>query len=183
MEFVEALFKEIGNADPFLRSQCWTLGRMTVPSGCDEKAKMKSLENSLKKEGWTCALDRSAVAYGRFSKFTIAFENATTKYYISEKSATALIAGSIPIIYGCPELRKLWSEKCVIFIPDLEKGVKVAAKVTWQRMQEFLSMSCEEIHAISMSSPLADDLFEWFTVPPFKSVVVQLTDWLKRQAA
>lgn len=39
-------------------------------------------------------------------RFTIAFENASKPWYISEKIFPALLAGSIPIYWGCPRIEQ-----------------------------------------------------------------------------
>ena len=47
-------------------------------------------------------------------KFTIAFENTSTDYYITEKIFHPLMVGSIPIYWGCPKIEEYINPNAII---------------------------------------------------------------------
>lgn len=62
-------------------------------------------------------------------KFTIAFENATSRGYTSEKIFTSLEAHSIPIYWGNPEIGKIVNEKAFINCHQYDNFAQVVEKV------------------------------------------------------
>ena len=62
-------------------------------------------------------------------KFTIAFENASKPHYISEKIFDALIAGSLPIYWGCPEITQYVNPDCFINCHDFDSFDDVIREV------------------------------------------------------
>ncbi len=51
-------------------------------------------------------------------KFSIAFENTSTSYYVTEKILHPLYAGSVPIYWGCPEVAKFYNPAAFINCHD-----------------------------------------------------------------
>lgn len=62
-------------------------------------------------------------------KFSIAFENATCKGYLTEKILTSLQAHTIPIYWGDPEVTKFINPKCFINCHDYKSFDDVVEKV------------------------------------------------------
>lgn len=142
-----------------------------------------AMEQQLKEDGWSCMLDRAACIYGK-CKFVICFENDTTDYYITEKSVLGHLAGAIPIIFGCSQLRDLWSTDSSIFVSSSGSqpgAVHAAAKRAWGDMKRFLAKPAKYHKERTQRSPVAKDVFEWYTVPPSKSAVKKLEDWMRKQ--
>lgn len=62
-------------------------------------------------------------------KFTVAFENATSRGYTSEKIFTSLEAHSIPIYWGNPEIGKIANEKAFINCHQYDTFEQVVERV------------------------------------------------------
>ena len=62
-------------------------------------------------------------------RFTIAFENTSADYYVSEKILHPLLAGSIPIYWGCPQVAKYYNPRALINCHDFASFDDVIAHV------------------------------------------------------
>ena len=62
-------------------------------------------------------------------RFTIAFENLSADYYISEKIVHPLLAGSIPIYWGCPQVAEYYNPDAFINCHDYASFDDVIARV------------------------------------------------------
>lgn len=52
-------------------------------------------------------------------KYSIAIENSREKNYITEKFIDCFLCGSIPIYYGCPNIKEVYPQESFIELPDL----------------------------------------------------------------
>ena len=64
-------------------------------------------------------LDEAVEIYSQY-KFVIAMENKMEPWYITEKIINPIIAGSIPIYWGSPEVFQYINKKRVIYINDFK---------------------------------------------------------------
>ena len=62
-------------------------------------------------------------------RFTIAFENISADYYLSEKILHPLLAGSIPIYWGCPQAAEYYNPSAFINCHDFGSFDKVIAHI------------------------------------------------------
>ena len=62
-------------------------------------------------------------------RFTIAFENTSADYYVSEKILHPLLAGSIPIYWGCPQVAEYYNPRALINCHDFASFDDVIAHV------------------------------------------------------
>ena len=63
------------------------------------------------------------------SKFTFAYENRAAKGYITEKLFQPLIAGSVPLYWGCPEVAQDFNPQCFIHARDFKTDKALRAYV------------------------------------------------------
>jgi hypothetical protein len=63
-------------------------------------------------------------------KFQICFENTSLDYYLTEKIINAYINNTIPIYWGCPQVKEILNEKAFLYLPpdatekDMENLIK-----------------------------------------------------------
>lgn len=50
-------------------------------------------------------------------KFQLCFENSTVDYYLTEKIINAYFNDTIPIYWGCPQVKELLNEKAFLYLP------------------------------------------------------------------
>lgn len=62
-------------------------------------------------------------------RFTIAFENYSYPYYLTEKIWDSLLTGSIPIYWGCPQVAEFFNPASFINCHDYSSWDEVIAKV------------------------------------------------------
>ena len=62
-------------------------------------------------------------------RFTIAFENASADYYVTEKILHPLLVGSIPIYWGCPQVAEYYNPDCFINCHDYSSFGDVIGRV------------------------------------------------------
>ena len=61
---------------------------------------------------------RAKLDYLASYRFTIAFEHVRADHYLSEKLLHALVAGSIPIYWGCPQVAEYYNPACFVNCHD-----------------------------------------------------------------
>ncbi|MFI5322391.1 MAG: glycosyltransferase family 10 domain-containing protein [Thermodesulfobacteriota bacterium] len=99
-------------------------------------------------------------------KFTLAFENAIARDYVTEKFYDPLIAGSVPVYLGAPNIADFApGEKCFINVSDWDNPESLA--------QYLLDVSGDEA--------LYRSFFEW-KKEPFLSKFAGLLGQLKEHA-
>ena len=69
------------------------------------------------------------LAYLAAYRFTIAFENTGADHYVSEKILHALLAGSIPIYWGCPQVAEYYNPEAFVNCHEFASFEAVAAHV------------------------------------------------------
>ncbi len=62
-------------------------------------------------------------------KFTIAFENQSTEWYLTEKIYHAFLAGSIPIYWGCSQVARFYNPESFINCHDFNSFEEVVNRV------------------------------------------------------
>ena len=62
-------------------------------------------------------------------KFTIAFENSSSDYYLTEKIFDAFCAGSVPIYWGCPRVAEYFNPAAFINCHDYGSFEEVVERV------------------------------------------------------
>lgn len=99
-------------------------------------------------------------------KFTIAFENAIFRDYVTEKFYDPLVAGSVPIYLGAPNIDDFApGDKCFINASDWDSPKSLA----------------EYILAVSEDEALYQSYFDWKS-KPFKSNFDRMLDQQKEHA-
>jgi hypothetical protein len=112
--------------------------------------------------------------YNTTHKFSICFENTSSKYYCTEKLMDAFLAGSLPIYYGDPKAVLDFNEEAFINVHRLnEHGIKVIDKVKEldNDNEKYHSMFYSPIFTDLQSNKLVDNLkdFETFLLNCIKS--------------
>ena len=69
------------------------------------------------------------LAYLASYRFTIAFENVSADHYLTEKILHALLAGSIPIYWGCPQVAEYYNPEAFVNCHDFASFEAVAQRV------------------------------------------------------
>ncbi len=72
---------------------------------------------------------RSKLHFMAACKFSIAFENTSRSYYLTEKILHPLYAGSVPIYWGCPEVAKFYNPAAFINCHDYSSFEEVIQRV------------------------------------------------------
>jgi len=99
-------------------------------------------------------------------KFTIAFENAVAKDYVTEKFYDPLIAGSIPVYLGAPNIDDFApGDQCFINAADWESPKSLA----------------QYIQAVSKDKELYASYFRWRS-EPFRPAFIKLLEQQKEHA-
>ena len=62
-------------------------------------------------------------------KFSLAVENSHEKYYISEKFYDCILTNTIPIYYGCINIKDYWPENGYILLNDIKDYKSVISKI------------------------------------------------------
>ena len=102
-------------------------------------------------------------------------ENRNTPGYMSEKSALALLGGAVPIVWGCAELGQLYKPGSIINISHCATGdVEAAGRAAWDGVQRFLRRGGPP------AACMGEDVLEWFSQPPLKTVMSSLRAWLSK---
>ena len=70
------------------------------------------------------------VAFQQHYKFSIAFENATHRGYTTEKLINPMLAGSIPIYWGNPEVGKCFNTRSFVNCHEFDDLEAVVARIT-----------------------------------------------------
>jgi len=92
----------------------WSLGSVRGRNMIDKSKWARAFEERLETEEKVHnQLDRAVRLY-QHCKFIISFENSDTPYYVSEKALLPLLAGAIPITWGCPQLGRLLTATAMI---------------------------------------------------------------------
>ena len=109
--------------------------------------------------GFTCPGSMGNTAHLNFLsnyRFTICFENASMKNYLTEKLAIAYLAGTIPIYWGCPNIAEYINMDSIVYLkPDFTR--------------EDLHRLIEEVKALDQDETLYRKKYEQ---PLFKDGVV-----------
>ena len=99
-------------------------------------------------------------------KFTIAFENAIEKDYVTEKFFDPLIAGSVPIYLGAPNIGDFApGDKCFIDASDWDSPESLA----------------RYIQSVSKDQELYESYFDWRS-KPFKPYFIKLLEEQKEHS-
>ena len=69
------------------------------------------------------------LAYLAAYRFTIAFENVSADHYLTEKILHALLAGSIPIYWGCPQVARYYNPAAFVNSHEFASFEAVAQRV------------------------------------------------------
>lgn len=73
-------------------------------------------------------------------KFSLCIENSSEKNYISEKFFDCILTNTIPIYYGCNNVKELIPENCYILIDDIKNIDSVEELLT------HINKNCDEIY-------------------------------------
>ena len=119
-------------------------------------------------------LDRAVYIY-QSCKFVIAIENNSTQNYVTEKPLLPLLAGGVPIVWGCEELRRLFRSEAIVDISsmDLNDTQKVAKSIVNQIQAYMAKRTKPPEHVIK------EDLLEWYSIPPLRSARSALSTWTR----
>lgn len=101
-------------------------------------------------------------------KFTIAFENAATNGYVTEKLIDAWAAGTIPIYWGSPVVGREFNAKAFINCHDYPNFEKVLERVREIDQNDDLYQSI-------MTEPITDKQFESFQYAEADSILKALS--------
>ena len=63
-------------------------------------------------------------------RYSIVIENAKTENYFTEKLVDALIVGTVPIYWGCPNVEVFFNTKGIIVVNSLEEIQEVVGSLT-----------------------------------------------------
>ena len=72
---------------------------------------------------------RAKLAFVARYRFTIAFENTSADYYVTEKIVHALATGSIPVYWGCPQIAQYYNPDCFVNCHDYPSFEAVVERV------------------------------------------------------
>ena len=64
-------------------------------------------------------------------KFCLTIENSHEKYYISEKFYDCILTNTIPIYYGCPNIKDYWTENGYFLLDNVIDHQYVVDKLKW----------------------------------------------------
>jgi hypothetical protein len=64
-------------------------------------------------------------------KFTLTIENSNENYYVSEKFFDPILTDSIPIYFGCKNIRKLFPENGYILLDNITDHVKIIDQLNY----------------------------------------------------
>jgi hypothetical protein len=73
-------------------------------------------------------------------KFCLTVENSSEKYYISEKFYDCILTNTIPIYFGCSNIRDYWSENDIILLDNITDHQYVVNKLQW------INENCDELY-------------------------------------
>lgn len=73
-------------------------------------------------------------------KFCLTIENSYDKNYISEKFYDCILTNTIPIYYGCPNIKDYWSENDIILLDNIIDHHYVRDKLQW------VNENCDELY-------------------------------------
>ena len=64
-------------------------------------------------------------------KFCLTIENSRENYYISEKFYDCILTNTIPIYYGCKNIKDYWPESCYFILDSITDHNYVLETLTW----------------------------------------------------
>ena len=154
----------------------WTLNA-PCKNFVDKSKWAKKYEARLSSDGCRVQLDRAVSLY-EHCKFVLAIENSQQSHYITEKEMLPLLAGAVPICWGCEEIRQVWNPEAIIDITHLDisnpKSVKTAAAYIVKEMRAF----CKRKKPLP-KNVINQDLYGWFATPPLGSVAADVLRWAR----
>lgn len=87
--------------------------------------------------GWENKIKKTNLGYPKkFDKikkykFSLCIENSNEKYYISEKFYDCILTNTIPIYFGCSNIKEIWGENGYILLDNIVDYNYVAEKLRW----------------------------------------------------
>ena len=80
-------------------------------------------------------------------KFCLTVENSSEKYYISEKFYDCILTNTIPIYYGCTNIKEYWPENGFILLDNIVDYDYVLNKINWiyENQEELYNQMLSEI--------------------------------------
>ena len=153
----------------------WSLGSVRGRNMIDKSKWARAFEERLETEEKVHnQLDRAVRLY-QHCKFIISFENSDTPYYVSEKALLPLLAGAIPITWGCPQLGRLLTATAMINATalDIRDPAPMAAWINEQ--MKLVICRGQQLP----QNVINEDIFEWYSVPPLRSCRSALAAWAR----
>lgn len=101
-------------------------------------------------------------------KFDLVFENSEVESFISEKIFDSIMAATIPIYYGAPDIKKYVPSKCFIDLRDFQNIkdlVEYIINFSEEKYEEFME---------ERESFLKSDKFKEFTSPEFVNKITKV---------
>lgn len=90
---------------------------------------LKNVESEILRKGWDGDWRSQKIVAQKKHKFSIAFENASHRGYITEKLITPMLAGSLPIYWGDPDVATYFNSESFINCHDYSSLEDVVEKV------------------------------------------------------
>jgi hypothetical protein len=93
-------------------------------------------------------------------KFCLTVENSSEKYYISEKFYDCILTNTIPIYFGCSNIKDYWPENNFILLDNITDHQYVTDKLQW------INENCDELYDKMLPNILKmkDRYFEEFNL-------------------
>lgn len=92
-------------------------------------------------------------------KFMMAYENAPSKYYCTEKLMDAFLVGSLPIYWGDPRVKEDWNQEAFINVNDFgNDGVVGFIKRLNEDEKMFKDLYCKPVFTEDQKKKLEDNL-------------------------
>jgi hypothetical protein len=93
-------------------------------------------------------------------KFCLTVENSSEKFYISEKFYDCILTNTIPIYFGCSNIKDYWPENNFILLDNITDHQYVTDKLQW------INENCDELYDKMLPNILKmkDRYFEEFNL-------------------